>query len=98
MSSDHARDALEYFDREAIFLAMREDGEANDLFERLARDPLFSGIRDRFAGLSDPAGFVGRAPEQVDEFLADVLQPALRHAQPHLDAWGGAADESGVRV
>ena len=25
----------------------------------------------------DPARFVGRAPEQVDEFLSDVIEPLL---------------------
>jgi hypothetical protein len=29
------------------------------------------------ANLGDPRRFIGRAPEQVDEFLANVVQPLL---------------------
>jgi hypothetical protein len=29
------------------------------------------------ADLGDPRRFIGRAPEQVDEFLANVVQPLL---------------------
>ena len=35
-----------------------------------------SGLRQgRLRAALDPAGFVGRAPQQVDEFLADVVEP-----------------------
>ncbi|MEX2113738.1 MAG: adenylosuccinate lyase [Pirellulales bacterium] len=52
---------------------VKQQGGANDLLERLAADPAFRGI-DLSATL-DPAKFVGRAPEQVDEFIADVVAP-----------------------
>lgn len=77
---------------------VREDGEANDLFERLARDPLFESVAERLAGFSDPALFVGRAPEQVDEFLSEVLRPALLSARPRLERWGGDVIPESVRV
>ena len=65
--------------------AVAERGASNDLLDRLARDPVF-----RKLGLSpdpgelDPGRYVGRAPEQVDEFLdhdvAEVLRAALAAA------------------
>lgn len=52
---------------------VKESGEANDLLSRLAGDPAFSKV-DLSATL-DPARFVGRAPEQVDAFLRDIVAP-----------------------
>jgi adenylosuccinate lyase len=55
-----------------------------DLLERLARDPAFKqlggGIRAG-AGELDPAAYVGRAPQQVDEFLDRVLPELMRTIQ-----------------
>jgi adenylosuccinate lyase len=52
---------------------VKEQGGANDLVARLAGDPAFKAV-DVTATL-DAANFVGRAPEQVDEFLRDVVGP-----------------------
>lgn len=49
------------------------EGKPNDLFERLATVPAFADAD--FAGALDPAQYVGRAPEQVDEFVAEVIEP-----------------------
>ena len=50
-----------------------------DLLDRLARDPAFKqlGIRAQ-AGEVDPAAYVGRAPQQVDDFLDRVLPELMR--------------------
>jgi adenylosuccinate lyase len=50
-----------------------KEGEPNDLLERLRDDPLFAGL-DLDAAL-DPMAYVGRAPEQVDRFIAEVVEP-----------------------
>ncbi len=52
---------------------VKQEGGDNDLLERLAADPVFKGI-DLSVAL-DPARFIGRAPEQVDEFLNVVVAP-----------------------
>ncbi|HOA71898.1 MAG TPA: adenylosuccinate lyase [Phycisphaerae bacterium] len=51
-------------------------GRPNDLIERLAADPAFAGLDLKSA--LDPKRYVGRAPEQVDRFLANVVDPILR--------------------
>jgi adenylosuccinate lyase len=51
-------------------------GGRNDLLDRLAADPAFAQVD--MAQALDPARFVGRAPEQTDEFLAEVIEPILR--------------------
>ena len=54
---------------------VKMEGERNDLLERLKADPLFAKV-DIDAELN-PLGFVGRAPEQVDEFLENYIEPLL---------------------
>ena len=68
-----------------------KDGEVerNDMLERLAADPEFTalGLRlDDLRAAVDPHRFVGRSPEQVDEFLAEVAEPLLatRGANAHV--------------
>jgi adenylosuccinate lyase len=45
----------------------------NDLMEKLAADPAFRTVDFKHA--SDIRQFIGRAPEQVDAFLAEVAKP-----------------------
>jgi adenylosuccinate lyase len=48
-------------------------GRPNDLLQRLAVDPAFASID--WSRTLDPADFVGLAPQQVDRFLRDCVQP-----------------------
>jgi adenylosuccinate lyase len=66
----------------AVAQAVAENGTANDLLERLARDPAFKTLRvaAREDEL-DPAAYIGRAPRQVDEFLEQVLPDVLRRIE-----------------
>jgi adenylosuccinate lyase len=64
---------------QAAAAVVKEQGGSNDLLERLAADPAFDGVD--LAGELDPARFFGRAPQQVDEFLAGVVEP-LRARYP----------------
>ena len=56
---------------------VKEEGGENDLIERVRKDPYFEPIVADLDKLLDPSTFVGRAPEQVDRFLKDYVQPAL---------------------
>jgi adenylosuccinate lyase len=55
--------------------AMKNGADSNDLLERLARDKTFGVKVEDLRGAIDPIRFVGRAPEQVNEFLRDVITP-----------------------
>jgi adenylosuccinate lyase len=55
--------------------AVKDGAERNDLLERLGRDKSFGVKTKDLEGAIDPKRFVGRAPEQVDEFLRDVITP-----------------------
>lgn len=62
----------------AVARAVAEQEVPNDLLARLAADPAFRGIAVAELARSLSAGeFVGRAPEQVDEFLRDVVDPLV---------------------
>ncbi|MBI3839757.1 MAG: adenylosuccinate lyase [Planctomycetia bacterium] len=60
---------------QAAAAIVKEQGSTNDLVERLAADPAFAGID--LTGTLDPTKFVGRAREQVDEFLTEIVAPIL---------------------
>ena len=62
--------------------AMKEGADSNDMLERLAADPAYGVPIDDLRGAIEPARFVGRAPQQVDEFLAEVVEPLLAGAAP----------------
>ena len=64
---------------QAAALVVKQHGGENDLLERLRHDPAFATVD--FAEAMRPEKFVGRAPRQVDEFLAEVVAPIrTRHA------------------
>ncbi len=56
---------------------VKEEGKDNDLLERIAADPVFATIKHELPNLMDARRFVGRAPEQVDDFLAETVAPLL---------------------
>ena len=57
--------------------ALKDGASHNDLLDRIADDGAFGMDRDELERAMDPHRFVGRAPEQVDEFLAEVVEPLL---------------------
>jgi adenylosuccinate lyase len=65
---------------------VKKDGAANDLFDRLRTDPVFAGVD--LTAVLDTSRYVGRAPEQVDEFLAEVIGPIRTR---YADALSGEA-------
>jgi len=56
---------------------LKEGEDGNDLFARLRGDAAFAAVKDLLTDDVDPRRFVGRAPEQVDEFLATEVDPVL---------------------
>ncbi len=69
--------------------ARLEAGESNDLLSRLADDEGFAGLPETsWEGAADPARHVGRAPEQVDEFLRERVRPRLEAYPEPLEMTG----------
>jgi adenylosuccinate lyase len=61
--------------------AQLKQGGANDLLDRLRADPLLAKVD--FEAVLDKSQFVGRAPQQVDEFVAAEVEP-VRKRFPNL--------------
>jgi adenylosuccinate lyase len=64
----------------AVTERMLLEGEGNDFLERVAADPSIPLDLAQLASLLDPHRFVGRAPQQVREFLAEHVAPVLAGA------------------
>jgi adenylosuccinate lyase len=56
-------------------------GQPNDLLERIADDPAFAAVQDELPSLLAPARFAGRAPEQVEDYLATTIYPLLQQTE-----------------
>ena len=56
---------------------VKEDGLDNDLIDRICADASFGLTKEDLDGILDPAQFVGRAPQQVTEFVDGCIRPIL---------------------
>ncbi len=63
---------------------VKGEGADNDLLDRLAGDPEIGMSRAEIDAVLDVRAFVGRAPEQVDEFLAAEADPLLERYRDRL--------------
>jgi len=57
--------------------AVKDEGIRNDLLERLTADPAYPVDIEVLRSVMVPLRFVGRSAEQVDEFIAEEVEPAL---------------------
>lgn len=63
---------------------VKQEGKENNLLELIAAEPSFQLSLEELQASMDPAKYVGRAPEQVDRFLSDVIKPILDRNQEML--------------
>lgn len=56
---------------------VKEEGGKNDLLDRIASDSAFGVTREELNRIVRPENFVGRAPQQTDEFLDGEVRPVL---------------------
>lgn len=56
---------------------VKVEGRENNLLELIAADPAFNMSQEDLQKTMDPGKYVGRAREQVDAFLKNVIQPVL---------------------
>ncbi|KAL1720267.1 L-Aspartase-like protein [Schizophyllum commune] len=71
-------------------------GRENDLIARIREDGYFDPIKDQLDSLLEPSSFIGRAPEQVTEFLQDWVKPALEDKEAQEAISGSARVELSV--
>ena len=56
---------------------VKDRGEANNLIDLIAEDPLFGMSREELTAHMTPSRYIGRCPEQVDAFLESDVRPVL---------------------
>jgi len=62
---------------------VKKYGKHNDLIERLKKDPAFKKVD--FKKVLNPKNYIGRAPQQVDEFIKDIVNPIRRRYRSALN-------------
>ena len=56
---------------------IKEEGNKNDLLERIASDPVFNLTIEQLNNLLTPQNYIGMAKEQTEEFLSSNIRPIL---------------------
>ena len=57
---------------------VKEEGGENDLLERIAADPIFGVTMEELEEIMLPEKYVGRAPQQTEDFLNHEVANALQ--------------------
>lgn len=61
----------------SISASKLSEGGKNDLLERIAGDPIFGVTLEELSGIISPEKYVGRAPQQTEDFIKEVVEPTL---------------------
>lgn len=56
---------------------VKQQGGKNDLIERIAKEPMFGMSLEDLQKVLEPKNFVGRAPQQVEEYITEQVKPVL---------------------
>lgn len=67
---------------------VKKNGKDNNLIELIKGDELFKPVWDKLDSVLDAKKYIGRAPEQVTEFIADEVEPILAENKDSLDEKG----------
>ena len=75
----------------AAAAVVKQEGLPNDMIARVEADPAFGLSREEIEAELSPEAFTGRAPQQVEEYLQEVIRPLLN---ANADAVGQKAELS----
>ena len=56
---------------------VKNEGGKNDLIERIAKEPMFGMSLEDLQKVLDPKKYVGRAPQQTEEYINEVVKPVI---------------------
>ncbi len=56
---------------------VKAEGKKNDLIERIAADEMFGLSIDELNSVLAPKNYIGRSPQQVEEFINEYVKPVL---------------------
>ena len=60
---------------------VKEEGKPNDLIERIVADEAFGLTMEEIEKILKPENFIGRAEQQVEELIAEYVNPVLERHQ-----------------
>ena len=63
---------------------VKVNGGENNLLELIAADPAFNLSLEDLKASMDPSRYTGRAKEQTEEFLSEVIRPVLKENEALL--------------
>lgn len=72
-------------------MRVKQHGLDNNLCELILADPMFMITKQELDEIMKPENFIGRCPQQVEEFIANCVQPVL-------DANGVSDDQAEINV
>ena len=70
---------------------VKKEGLDNNLCELILADPIFMISKEEMDAIMAPENFIGRCPQQVEEFIANCVKPVL-------DANGVSDDKAEINV
>ncbi len=63
---------------------VKDLGLSNNLIDLIAADPAFGMTKEELSAHMEPSAYIGRCPQQVEEFLAECVAPVLERYQDAL--------------
>lgn len=63
---------------------MKTEGSDNDLLSRIKNSAMFNLEEKDFESVTDPSLYIGRAPEQVEEFITAEVDPILEREKDNI--------------
>ncbi|MBS4960784.1 MAG: adenylosuccinate lyase [Clostridiales bacterium] len=67
---------------------VKTEGKPNDLLERIANDSMFGMSLEELKNIMDPKNFVGRAPQQTEEYVQGYVMPLIEANKDSLENEG----------
>ena len=67
---------------------VKQEGGDNNLIDLIKADDMFAAVHDRLDGILDAKNFIGRSPQQVEEFIAAEIDPILKAHASELGEHG----------
>ena len=64
---------------------VKDLGLPNNLIDLIAADPMFGMTKEELTAHLEPKNYIGRCPEQVDDFLTTCVNPVLEQYQELID-------------
>lgn len=67
---------------------IKKGAEKNDLLERIGNDEAFMSIKMSLKNIAEPKNFIGRSPQQVDDFIKGTVMPILKRYKDDIGMKG----------